>query len=1069
VAKLTLALSRLIAPSSVLFCTFSALALAQQASPSLELVLKKGVVVESLIKNQEGEKAGILPGDVLVRWSRGDVEGEIDSPFDLPFIRSEQASRGPLELIGLRGSEKRSWLLGSDMWGMWTYPNFQGELLSTYRQGQELAHAGKLDGAAEQWHKAAAVAESIGIPWLGPWLFLRAARMYGGLSEKGDDLYRQAIEQATSAGPAVRADLLRLRAEACLPRGDLIHMEEYDEEQLLELQKLGDKRVAVANALLSLAWLAQRRGDFLTADKHSRQALTILQLEAPRSADTIKGLLSCGSVSLDQGNLAVAAEYYRQALDNLQRYFPTSHRLAQILDGFAGIAQRQGELAKAQAYYRRALLVAEHADPNSANVASTLNQLAECLIDQGHLATAERYESRALAITQKLAPGSMGVAVSLRNLGKIARVRGDLVHANEYYQQGLAIGERVAPLSMETRRILVGLGYVARDHGDPVLAETYFRKALAILDRSAPSSLEHGEDLADLASMLYRQQQFATATKTYQQAIAELNDSSRLVGLDQDRSHYRAYRSAYYNEYVDLLVQQGQTEAAFEAVESSRARTLFEMLSESQIDIHRGADSSLLARERELRQLLTAKSQYRIRMLSEKHTEEQVNTLDQEISNLRDRNAQLEADIRASSPSFAALTQPQPLSTNQIQQLLDPDTVLLEYSLGEQRSYVWLVTNSSLAVYELPKRAEIEGSARRFYHALTSRTRRVSTDTEVNLADWAKADALSQRLATSLSRTLLGHVANLVTGKRLLIVSDGALQYVPFSALPAPENPREPLIVGHEIVNLPSASVLAEIRLANAGRPTATREVAVLADPVFDSNDERVVMPAGNGSKQGPAVARPDRRISRSASDVGLGGKSGLYLERLTYSRAEAEAILAVTPHARALEALDFQANRATALSPELARYRIVHFATHGFLDSKRPEFSGLVLSLVNRQGKPQDGFLGLEDVYNLKLPVDLVVLSGCQTGLGEEISGEGLIGLTRGFMYAGASRVVASLWSVDDFTTSQLMAKFYSAMERDKMPPAAALRKAQIEMWRHRGWHAPYYWAAFQVQGEWK
>ncbi len=245
--------------------------------------------------------------------------------------------------------------------------------------------------------------------------------------------------------------------------------------------------------------------------------------------------------------------------------------------------------------------------------------------------------------------------------------------------------------------------------------------------------------------------------------------------------------------------------------------------------------------------------------------------------------------------------------------------------------------------------------------------------------------------------------------------------------------------------------------------------MAVLADPVFDGNDERVVMPAANGSMQRPAFTRSDRRISRSASDVGLAGKSGLYLERLTYSRAEAEAILAVTPHARALEALDFQANRATALSPELARYRIVHFATHGFLDSKRPEFSGLVLSLVNRQGKPQDGFLGLEDVYNLKLPVDLVVLSGCQTGLGEEISGEGLIGLTRGFMYAGASRVVASLWSVDDFTTSQLMAKFYSAMERDKMPPAAALRKAQIEMWRHRGWHAPYYWAAFQVQGEWK
>jgi CHAT domain-containing protein len=197
--------------------------------------------------------------------------------------------------------------------------------------------------------------------------------------------------------------------------------------------------------------------------------------------------------------------------------------------------------------------------------------------------------------------------------------------------------------------------------------------------------------------------------------------------------------------------------------------------------------------------------------------------------------------------------------------------------------------------------------------------------------------------------------------------------------------------------------------------------------------------------------------------------RGGFYLQRLTYTRHEAEAILAVTPRGQTLEALDFQANRSMAISPELARYRIIHFATHGFLDSKHPELSGLVLSLVDRKGRPQDGFLGLEDVYNLKLPVDLVVLSGCRTGLGEEVSGEGLMGLTRGFMFAGASRVVASLWSVDDFTTAELMANFYRAMERDKMPPAAALRKAQIAIWKHTGWHPPYYWAAFQLQGEWK
>jgi CHAT domain-containing protein len=167
--------------------------------------------------------------------------------------------------------------------------------------------------------------------------------------------------------------------------------------------------------------------------------------------------------------------------------------------------------------------------------------------------------------------------------------------------------------------------------------------------------------------------------------------------------------------------------------------------------------------------------------------------------------------------------------------------------------------------------------------------------------------------------------------------------------------------------------------------------------------------------------------------------------------------------------AVDFDASRAVATSPALAKYRIVHFATHGIINNRHPELSGLVLSLVNKQGKPQDGFLKLQDIYNMRLPVDLVVLSGCETGLGEQVSGEGLMNLTRGFMYAGAIRVVASLWSVSDVATASLMADFYRAMERDGMRPAAALRVAQIQMWKQKQWSSPYYWAAFQIQGDWK
>jgi CHAT domain-containing protein len=202
---------------------------------------------------------------------------------------------------------------------------------------------------------------------------------------------------------------------------------------------------------------------------------------------------------------------------------------------------------------------------------------------------------------------------------------------------------------------------------------------------------------------------------------------------------------------------------------------------------------------------------------------------------------------------------------------------------------------------------------------------------------------------------------------------------------------------------------------------------------------------------------------------VGI-NRSGLFLlPRLRYSRMEAQAITAAMPAGKVMLALDFDANRSTATSPELAHYGIIHFATHGLVDSEHPELSGLVLSMVDKHGKPQDGFLQLQDIYNLKLPANLVVLSACETALGKEIKGEGMIGLTRGFMYAGASRVVASLWKVSDVATATLMADFYRAMEKDSMPASAALRTAQINMWKQKRWSDPYFWAAFQIQGEWR
>jgi CHAT domain-containing protein len=403
--------------------------------------------------------------------------------------------------------------------------------------------------------------------------------------------------------------------------------------------------------------------------------------------------------------------------------------------------------------------------------------------------------------------------------------------------------------------------------------------------------------------------------------------------------------------------------------------------------------------------------------------------------------------------------------------VLDEDTLMLEYALGEDRSYLWAVTPTSIKSYQLPKRAEIEAAARRVYALLI-----------------AKADALYPEALTTLSQMLLNPVADQLSRKRLLIVTEGALQYVQFGALPVPSvqgsvvraqgtggtktKSLQPLVVNHEIVSLPSASVLAVLRRELGGRKSAPKTLAVLADPVFDKDDQRV-RSSVKGQQIDGRIGRDketDKKtplpsdVERSTRELGLNG-----FDRLALSRGEADSITALAFRGQPLKALDFAANRATATDAKLDQYKIVHFATHSLINNQHPELSGIVLSLVDEYGQQQDGFLRLYEIYNLKLGADLVVLSACQTALGKEIKGEGLVGLTRGFMYAGAPRVVASLWKVSDRATAELMERFYQKMLKEGMRPAAALRAAQVSMLKEKQWEPAYYWAGFVLQGEWK
>jgi CHAT domain-containing protein len=520
---------------------------------------------------------------------------------------------------------------------------------------------------------------------------------------------------------------------------------------------------------------------------------------------------------------------------------------------------------------------------------------------------------------------------------------------------------------------------------------------------------------------------------------------------------------------------------ALQANERARARSLRETLKEANADIRQGVDAALLQRERETQRRLNARAQSQMRLLSQPHSDTQATAIAEEIEMLIKSLQQVEREIRQTSPHYSNLMQPRPLTLGEIQtQVLDSDTLLLEYSLGEERSYVWVVTSSSITSHELPKRDEIETAARRFYDLLNARNTRVNGETnEQQASRIAQSDAEIPIAAASLSRMVLAPVAGQLGNRRLMIVADDALHFVPFGALPvasggASSTNRQRkvtrlLIEDHEIVNLPSASTLAVIRGEVAGRNRAPKSVVVLADPVFMKNDERVrdqdtVRKVPKLDNEAPVRGESmDRQLVKATEETAV-ASDGVYVPRLPGTRQEAEQIVAMVPTIERRLALDFAASRDTAMSAELSQYRYVHFSTHGLLNSVHPELSGLVLSLVNERGEPQDGFLRAHEIFNLKLSPEVVVLSACQTGMGKNIRGEGLVSLTRGFMYAGAPRVIVSLWGVSDLGTTELMVRFYHGMLKEGMRPAAALRAAQVSLMNDKQWASPYFLGAIHV-----
>jgi CHAT domain-containing protein/Flp pilus assembly protein TadD len=872
-------------------------------------------------------------------------------------------------------------------------------------------------------------------------------------------------------------------------------------ERALALRQRLDDAFGQAETLANLGLTYHVAGELEAALERYRRALAVARARGETRQESAL-LNNIGGVHYLQGEPDAALEHYAQALAVRQRLgdrigeaevlnnIALQYRLlgqtqealqsyAQVLEIARAAADRRiearalnnlgfayqvlGDARRARTFYEQALPL-RRATGDRAGEAATLNNLASAHLASGEAARAVELEQRAVAL-MKAVGNRLGEGSALVILARAQAASQQVEEALGSLDAALAVAREVGGRTLESE-VLQRRGEALELRAQPEAARAALLQALE-LRRATRQREAEAETLYALARVERNLGRPAEALERVRAAIAVIESLRTRVASPELRATFFGARRPAYDLQIDLLMAldraepgAGHVRVVLEASEAARARTLLDLLSEAGADLGERIEPALAERRRALLRRLSAKAARRLELAARGPADDpRLGQLDQELNAVRAELDDVEADMRRRDARYAALTRPPDLDAAGIQALLEDDTLLLEYALGEERSWLWLVAPRALEAFELPPRREIEAAAQAAYDALAVR----------DAQRGAAGDALA---LARLARLVLGPVASRLGGRRLVIVPDGALHYVPFAALPepagdstSPQSAGAPaLLVRHEIVSLPSVQGLAALRREAERRPAPARLLAVLADPVFDADDPRL----GGGRARASADTRGPRAVPAAESDAGT-ALEAVALGRLEATRREAEAIVRLVAPGQAQVALGFDANRAALLEGTLGSARVLHFATHGVLDTRSPELSGLVLSRFAPDGRRRDGFLRLQDVYGLRLPSDLVVLSGCQTALGREVRGEGLVGLTSGFMYAGVPRVAASLWRVPDRATAELMQRFYEGLLRDGLSAAAALRRAQLGVRAERRWSDPYYWAAFVLEGDWR
>jgi CHAT domain-containing protein len=866
---------------------------------------------------------------------------------------------------------------------------------------------------------------------------------------------------------------------------------------------------------------ALRRGEAGEALVHLENALRLYKGGDKWGEAATHDLL--GDLYEQQGRYSFALEHFQSAL---KIYTDTKHaeyNANLMLAKIGNMYYRQGDFESARSAYNRM------------NVKKPGSKAKGLLGVLGGVAASQTSDNKGVEIG---AP-TVGSALSAKEifdhyrktiiyagyeigLGRVDYRAGDLKNAKDHFEHALSATKSNLPgigNLGQTRRFRIA---ARTSLGDVALKQGSFKDAVDIyedagkearkekrLDLMWPAQRGLGRSLwlqaAEEKDAKKKEKLRAESLKAYDAALESIEElRAGSVRADEAHTTFLATTKDVFDEASSALAELALMSAqptsskgfegpaldyaakAFEVVERGRARSLLDLLGETGTNIREGIPPELFKRKQENLDQQSMVAQWLMGVaLTDKPLN--VEALEKAADRLQNEEVSIDNQIRAESPRYKALTSTQPLTLAQVQQqVLDDGTALLEYSLGAEASYLWAVTRNAARIFKLPARDELNTQADELRRQI------LPPDTGRSIFELTPED--KQRGLTVRRREVGGSVSSfasasyklyksilepaiaMVGARRLLIVADGTLSFVPFDALvTAPDGSDYAvlpyLVKTNETVYAPSASVVDAVRrLASASAPPPSPAILLIADPIFDMSDER----AKNLTGKPATDAARGLFVTSAVGDVAGMEKeipATFVIKRLKGTRDEADEIERTARAAglRTEKWLDLDASEANTHERDLKPYRILHIATHGFLDAKHPQFSGVVLSLVGNKGG-QDGFLRTDEIFNLRLGSPLVMLSACETGLGKEKRGEGVMGLTRGFIYAGAPSVGVSLWSVDDKSTAVLMSDFYKVLlAKDGVKPAAALRTARVNMIAARTYSSPYYWAPFVLVGDWR